>query len=242
MYVCNCGEEFHAHEDRTIHSATCPVFALARKAQRAAMTTEQRAQDLVNGFFIGGAGDTLEGILTKADLVSAIKGLLDEQAEAAAAMRNALELADHFHSQACQGINKHPRPDTKDCKCWQKTRHDALGTEEVSYVVKPKQKPEGLELGESRNLPFPRPIHNWALCGWCAATGKEPGGKECPKCKGKGGRAINPFSDRHEVCPGCKREIDPKTCWCGDKIDHPYMDGHSGVPQGCVCHFPKKQC
>ena len=72
MYVCNCGEEFHAHEDRTIHSASCPIFGQARKAQRAAMTTEQRAQDLVNGFFIGGPGDTLEGILTKADLVSAM--------------------------------------------------------------------------------------------------------------------------------------------------------------------------
>jgi len=227
MYVCNCGEEFHAHEDRTIHSATCPVFGLARKAQRAAMTTEQRAQDLVNGFFIGGPGDTLEGILTKADLVSAIKGLLDEQDEAAdlrnAAMKNALELADHFHSQACQSINKHPRPDTKDCKCWQKTRHDALGTEEVSYVVKPK----------AQEIKGP----DWAICGWCAGTGKE-GQKECPKCKGKGGKHL--LEAGHEICQGCKREIDPKTCWCGDKIDHPYMDGHCGVPQGCICHFPKK--
>jgi hypothetical protein len=42
-------------------------------------------------------------------------------------------------------------------------------------------------------------------------------------------------------CEGCGRMVDPKTCWCGDKIDHPYMDGHSGIPQGCICHYAKKE-
>ena len=105
---------------------------------------------------------------------------------------------------------------------------------------------------------------DWAICGWCAGTGKENGGRICPKCNGKGGRflagefrVISAESNGNcarcgtprpaglacptcATCPGCKREIDPATCWCGDKIDHPYMDGHSGVPQGCVCNFPKK--
>jgi hypothetical protein len=38
------------------------------------------------------------------------------------------------------------------------------------------------------------------------------------------------------VCPGCKNEIDPELCWCGDAIGrHSYHDGHSPVPMGCDC-------
>lgn len=38
-----------------------------------------------------------------------------------------------------------------------------------------------------------------------------------------------------EICPGCKQEIDPDWCWCGDKIDHDAFEaGHTGIPMGCV--------
>lgn len=41
-----------------------------------------------------------------------------------------------------------------------------------------------------------------------------------------------------EFCPGCKAEIDPEWCWCGDLVPahNPYNSGHSPVPMGCVCH------
>lgn len=43
--------------------------------------------------------------------------------------------------------------------------------------------------------------------------------------------------ERREECSGCKQEIDPDTCHCGDLcVDHdPYNDGHAPVPMGCVC-------
>lgn len=40
------------------------------------------------------------------------------------------------------------------------------------------------------------------------------------------------------ICPSCKQEIDPETCWCGGHIDkHTMGDGHAPVPMGCVCHY-----
>ena len=33
MYRCNCGQEFHEPEARTVHSATCYVFQEGRAAQ-----------------------------------------------------------------------------------------------------------------------------------------------------------------------------------------------------------------
>jgi hypothetical protein len=48
------------------------------------MTNQDRAQQLVDGFFIGGAGDSLEQPnLTKSDLVHAVKSALDEVAHQA---------------------------------------------------------------------------------------------------------------------------------------------------------------
>ena len=44
---------------------------------------------------------------------------------------------------------------------------------------------------------------------------------------------------KREICPSCYREIDPEVCWCGDPIDHPYFDNHSGIPMGCHCGFAK---
>jgi len=49
------------------------------------------------------------------------------------ALRNALELSGNGHSEACRNINHHPHPDTKDCKCWQKIKCDALGVASLSY-------------------------------------------------------------------------------------------------------------
>ena len=46
--------------------------------------------------------------------------------------------------------------------------------------------------------------------------------------------------DRLVKCEGCGRMTDPTTCGCGYPIDHPYMDGHSGIPQGCICHYTTK--
>lgn len=38
------------------------------------------------------------------------------------------------------------------------------------------------------------------------------------------------------ICPYCKNEIDPDSCWCGSgKSGHPYDLGHSFVPMGCDC-------
>ena len=37
------------------------------------------------------------------------------------------------------------------------------------------------------------------------------------------------------ICPGCKNEIDPEVCHCGDPIKDGYHDNHSPVPQGCDC-------
>jgi hypothetical protein len=46
--------------------------------------------------------------------------------------------------------------------------------------------------------------------------------------------------DLNPICPRCKNEIDPETCWCGDWIkDHGTFCGHSPVPMGCHCFFAK---
>lgn len=38
------------------------------------------------------------------------------------------------------------------------------------------------------------------------------------------------------ICSGCRNEIDPETCHCGDSIKgHGYGCGHSPVPMGCDC-------
>jgi hypothetical protein len=46
---------------------------------------------------------------------------------------------------------------------------------------------------------------------------------------------VNPEKLGLVKCEGCGSFIDPTTCGCGYPIDHPYMDGHSGIPQGCSC-------
>ena len=44
------------------------------------------------------------------------------------------------------------------------------------------------------------------------------------------------------VCPRCKNEIDPESCWCGSgKSGHPYDLGHSFVPMGCDCGRVKRE-
>jgi hypothetical protein len=38
------------------------------------------------------------------------------------------------------------------------------------------------------------------------------------------------------ICEGCKNEIDPDVCGCGDAIkDHGYDNGHAPIPMGCDC-------
>lgn len=36
------------------------------------------------------------------------------------------------------------------------------------------------------------------------------------------------------ICPGCKNEIDPETCHCGESIPG-NCDNHSPIPMGCNC-------
>lgn len=47
--------------------------------------------------------------------------------------------------------------------------------------------------------------------------------------------------DSRSYCTGCKRDIDPDCCHCGDYIkDHRGGDGcHFAVPMGCVCFYAK---
>lgn len=40
---------------------------------------------------------------------------------------------------------------------------------------------------------------------------------------------------KREICPGCKAEIDPEVCGCGDSIDHSPWQGHSPIAMGCNC-------
>jgi hypothetical protein len=48
---------------------------------------------------------------------------------------------------------------------------------------------------------------------------------------------VNELAQGRDVCPGCKREIDPDTCHCGSASDyHNQGSGHTPVPMGCECH------
>jgi hypothetical protein len=39
------------------------------------------------------------------------------------------------------------------------------------------------------------------------------------------------------ICPGCKNEIDPDVCGCGDsKENHTGWEGHPFIPMGCDCY------
>lgn len=39
-------------------------------------------------------------------------------------------------------------------------------------------------------------------------------------------------------CIGCRSEIDPEWCWCGEHVErHGYSDNHASVPMGCRCGF-----
>lgn len=44
---------------------------------------------------------------------------------------------------------------------------------------------------------------------------------------------------RRDICPGCKQEIDPDVCHCGEWIkDHDsFWSGHTPVPMGCACGY-----
>lgn len=41
------------------------------------------------------------------------------------------------------------------------------------------------------------------------------------------------------ICPGCKQEIDPECCWCGDG-KHSNVE-HRFVPFGCNCFRSQAQ-
>lgn len=71
-------------------------------------------------------------------------------------LRTALEQAPGGHDEACTHINKHPYPDSKDCRCWQKTKHDALGVVSEGYRTRPKEDPlrRCLDCGEEHHLTF----------------------------------------------------------------------------------------
>lgn len=45
------------------------------------------------------------------------------------------------------------------------------------------------------------------------------------------------------ICPGCKCEIDPTMCGCGDSMTNhpnPMVSGHYAVPIGCDCYRSKR--
>ena len=40
------------------------------------------------------------------------------------------------------------------------------------------------------------------------------------------------------ICPGCKNEVDPEVCHCGDtQPNHPFQAGHNFIPIGCTCGY-----
>ena len=46
---------------------------------------------------------------------------------------------------------------------------------------------------------------------------------------------------RIRYCAGCLNRIDPDYCHCGDAMEsHGMGSGHSPVPAGCTCGYPKK--
>lgn len=48
-----------------------------------------------------------------------------------------------------------------------------------------------------------------------------------------------PQRDR-PVCESCGNVYDPECCWCGSPVDqHTSGDGHSPIPMGCTCGYPK---
>jgi hypothetical protein len=61
---------------------------------------------------------------------------------------------------------------------------------------------------------------------------------EASKC-----RAVGEFqlAGGSTVCPGCGNMIDTELCHCGDAINmHGTGSGHSPVPMGCTCGYPKQ--
>jgi hypothetical protein len=49
-----------------------------------------------------------------------------------------------------------------------------------------------------------------------------------------GDRIARRWQDLPHYCPGCKNEIDPEVCHCGDP-KHIGHDNHNFVPMGCDC-------
>ena len=46
----------------------------------------------------------------------------------------------------------------------------------------------------------------------------------------------NSMTAGHVICPGCKQEIDPEVCHCGEyRAGHSSFSDHSFVPMGCEC-------
>lgn len=55
------------------------------------------------------------------------------------------------------------------------------------------------------------------------------------------------FEDRHrktcehyieyEICSGCKQEIYPGLCWCGEEDKYHNFSEHSFCPMGCICGY-----
>lgn len=41
--------------------------------------------------------------------------------------------------------------------------------------------------------------------------------------------------DARVICPGCKQEIDPDVCHCGEPCKKGYHDNHNPIPMGCDC-------
>jgi hypothetical protein len=53
--------------------------------------------------------------------------------------------------------------------------------------------------------------------------------------------AVRQKGDVVTICPGCKNEIDPETCCCGDSIrDNIVHDNHYPVPVGCTCLYDER--
>ena len=53
---------------------------------------------------------------------------------------------------------------------------------------------------------------------------------------------VEPKHPDHEICPGCKKEVDYDTCGCGTALEYhgdPMSEGHGFIPLGCDCFRAK---
>ena len=84
------------------------------------------------------------------------------------------------------------------CQMFSKQSSSPAAEADGFAAGKPSTVPRGKATAPTEGLPHNH--QDWAICGWCAGTGKEdgPGGARCPKCDGVGGKFIE--KRNHEIC------------------------------------------